>query len=184
MATDSGQEAGSVSNPRRGPVEVAKAIGAAVSFVATVTGLVFVLWPTLKPEEPPVTKGATLTNVTLDRISFRQYLERIPLSSTAYRDAQLERPGALVGFNFKINGYRRKHLPLVWRLVDARTGDQLAQSRDLFLTPEANEDRNSWSIWVAVPRGRQRRFFVEIELRGERGNVPLGRVRTDRFEGA
>jgi hypothetical protein len=42
---------------------------------------------------------------------------------------------------------------------------------------------NSWSIWVSVPPGRTRRFFVELELLDDRGTVPLERLRTRRFAG-
>jgi hypothetical protein len=147
------------------------------------TGLIFGLWPALQPSEPPTIKGAILTNVTVDHVSFGQYLDRIALIRSPYPPAQLERPGALVGFDFNIKGYRNKVLPLQWRLIDAKTGDQVDRSRDLLLTPAANEDQNSWSVWVPIPRGRSRRFFVEVELLDDHG-YPLGRVRTDRFSGA
>lgn len=182
-ARSSKRERALPSNVRLRPVQIAKAVGAAVSFTATAIGLIFGVWPALKPEEPPVTKGATLTNVTLDRMSFGQYLDRISQSRTGYRRTQLERTVAVVGFDFSIRGYRNKRLPLQWRMVNARTGDQMDQSRDLFFTPEVSEDQARWSVWVAVPRGRDRRFFVEVELFDDRGAVPLGRVRTDLFRG-
>jgi hypothetical protein len=175
---------GSLDTLRRRPVQIAKALATAVTFAATGTGLIFGLWPALKPDAPPATRRATLTNVTLDHIRFGQYLDRKALSRSGYPRAQLERPGALVSFDFNIRGYRNKDLPLQWQLVDATSGDQVARSRDLLITPEANEEQNSWPVWVPVPRGRSRRFFVEIELFDDRGAVPLGRIRTDRFGGA
>jgi hypothetical protein len=158
-------------------------MGAVVTFAATMTGLIFGLWPTLRPVEPPATKGAALTNVTVDRVSFGQYLDRGAYSRSPFRRAQLQRRGALVGFDFNIKGYLHKHLPLRWQLLDARTGDQVAQSPDLFTTPRADEDQNSLLIWVPVPRARGRRFFVEIQLLDDRGAYPLGRIRTHRFSG-
>jgi hypothetical protein len=175
--------AGLAHTVRVRPLQIAKAVGAAVTFAATATGLIFGLWPALKPVEPPATKGATLTAVTLDRATRGQYLDRSFLGRSGYGPAQLERPGELISFDFKIKGYLDKRLPLRWQLVDARTGDQVAESRDLFIIPVANDDQNSWSIWVPLPRGRSRRFFVEIELLDERAAVPLGRVRSDRFGG-
>jgi hypothetical protein len=165
------------------PSRIAKAVAAAVSFTATAIGLIFGLWPALKPSEPPAAKGATLSQVTLDRVRYGQYLDRIAVSRYGYRQAQLERGGVLVGVTFKVTGYQSKRLPLQWRLIDARTGDQIEQSRDLFYVPAANEDQNSWSVWVAVPPGGARRFFIEVELLDDRGAVPLGRVRTERFHG-
>jgi hypothetical protein len=160
-----------------------RATAAAVTFAATVIGLVFALWPAARPDEPPAAKGATLRNLTLDRVSFGQYLDRIAQSRSPYVRAQLQRRGLLVGLDFKIEGYRSKQLPLQWQLIDARSGDQIARSRDLFITPTANVDRNTWSVWIRAPRGRARRFFVELELLDDRGEVPLGRLRSARFTG-
>jgi hypothetical protein len=182
-ARTSKRERGSLPHTRLRTVQIAKAVGAAVSFAATATALIFGVWPTLKPDEPPVTKGATLSNVTLDRMSFGQYLDRTAQSRTGYQRTQLEHAVVVVGVDFSIRGYRNKHLPLQWRLVSVQTGDQIDQSRDLFLTPEANEDQARWSVWVTVPRGRDRRFFVEVELFDDRGAVPLRSVRTDLFSG-
>jgi hypothetical protein len=177
------RQAGALRTWRLGSAQVAKAVGATVTFAVTMTGVIFGLWPTLKPQEHPATRGATLTNRTVDHISFGQYLDRIALSRSPYPPAQLKRPGALVSFDFNIKGYRNKALPLQWRLVDARTGDQVQRLRDLIVTPAASEDQNSWSIWIRVPRGRSRRFFVEVELLDDQTH-PLTRIRTDRFRGA
>lgn len=165
------------------PSRIAKAISAAVAFATTVTGLIFGLWPALRPEVPPATKGATLSNTTVDHITFGQYLDRAAKSRSGYRRAQLDRLGVLVSFDVDIKGYRNKRLPLQWQLIDARTGDQIARWPDHFLTPEATEDQGRWPIWVAVPRGHARRFFVEVQLLDDRGLVPLGHIRSHRFSG-
>jgi hypothetical protein len=159
----------------------------AVGVVAMMAmGLILGLLPALEPDESPAAKGAKLSNETLDRISFGQYLDRISVSRAGYRAAKLEQPGALVGLHLEVTGYKGKRLPLHWRLIDARTGGQVDRSRDLSYIPEATNDQNSWSIWIPVPSGRDRRFFVEVELLDDRGAVPvpLGRVRTARFGGA
>lgn len=180
-ASVSEERAGILRKLRHGPLQLAKAIAAVITFAATMTGLIFGLWPTLKPAEPPATKGATLANASVDRVSFGQYLDRAALSRSPYRPAQLQRRGVLVGFDLNVKGYVDKRLPLQWQLLDARAGDQVGRSRDLFFVPRAGDDRNSLSIWVPVPRGRDLRFFVEIQLLDDRGAVPLGRIRTDRF---
>jgi hypothetical protein len=165
------------------PTQIAKAVSAAVAFAATMTGLIFGLWPALKPAGAPTIKGATLNKVKIERMNFGQYLDRIPLSRSGYRQARLHRNGVRVSFNLDIKGYRTKHLPLQWQLIDARTGDRVAHSRDLFLTPEATEDQGAWRIWLSVPRGHERRFFVEVELLVDRQVAPLDQVRTRRFAG-
>jgi hypothetical protein len=163
-------------------VQIAKAIGAIGAFAATMSGLVFGLWPTLKPAEPPATKGAILSNVTVDHVTFGQYLDRGGYSRSQYRPVELERRGALVGFDFNIKGYLHKDLPLWWQLIDARTGEQIDESQDLVITPTAAEDQNTLPVWVRVPRDANRRFFVEIQLLNDRA-VPLAHIRTKRFSG-
>jgi hypothetical protein len=151
--------------------------------MVAVTGLTFGLWPALKPEEPPASKGATLRNLTLEKLSFGQYLDRIAQSRSGWHPAQLDRQGALVSVDIEIEGYRNKRLPLRLQLIDSRTGEQVALSRERYVNPEANKDQGSYPIWVPLPRGRGRRFFVQIELLDDRGVVPLRHVRTHTFSG-
>jgi hypothetical protein len=169
---------------------VAKAVAAAipvaaasVALVAGAVGVLYLVSPGAKPDEPPATKGADLTVKTLDRVTFRQYLDRVAVSSSGYRRTQLERLGALVQVKLVVRGYRNKRLPLWWRMVDTRTNEQIRQSKDLFYTPYANHDENISSIWVPLPRGRNRRFFIEVELLDDGGKTPLGETRTRRFSG-
>jgi hypothetical protein len=165
------------------PLQIAKAIGAVATFAATVTGLLFGLWPALKPTDPPATKGAALSNATVDRVRFGQYLDRDGRSRSPYGSALLERRGALVGFDLNVKGYLNKRLPLRLQLLDARTGDQVNQARDFSFIPRATDDHNSLSFWMPVPSGRDRRFYVEVQLLDNRGAIPLGRIRTNRFSG-
>jgi hypothetical protein len=150
--------------------------------IAMLLGVGLLLWPSLKPQGAPSTKAAALKNLTLDRnISFGQYLDRKELSRASYGAAQLQRRGAFVSFDFTITGYKGKRLPLRWQLIDARTGDQLEQSRDVGITPDAQTDQGSWDVWVPVPSGTGRRFFVQLQLYDDRGTVPIGRQRTATF---
>jgi hypothetical protein len=171
---------------RRPPtVGIGRALAAGVTFVASLVGLLFLLWPGLQPEPPTKTRGGELSHVTIDRnVTFGQYLDRLAQSRAPFHHAQLRRRGALIGFTFSVQGYNGAHLPLRWQLINARTGNQVAQSRDFFIVPEAQRDRNTWSIWVPVQAGRQRAFFVEVELRDARDAFVLDRFRTRRFRGA
>lgn len=159
-----------------------RSIAAAVAFVGTLLGVVFVLWPSLKPESPSQTESVTLEKPTLDRkVTFGQYLDRIELSRAPYERDKLARRGVLVEFDFVITGYRDKELPVRWQLIDAESGDQLDQSRDVALIPEVTNQQGTWHVWVPTPRGRSRRLFVQIQLYDRPGGVPLGRLRTRSF---
>jgi hypothetical protein len=167
------------------PVRIARWTAAVVGFAATLTGLIFALWPALKPEGPPAVRSAKLSNLAVDRnITFGQYLDRIEQSRRPYGRAELAERGVLVQFDFAIQGYKGKRLPLRWQLIDARSGEQLDQSRDLLITPLASSDSGSWPVWVKTPRGRSRRLYVQLQLYNDRGSVPLSRLRTETFSGS
>ena len=139
---------------------------------------------TLKPHlfgSAPV-KAAELRNPTLDRnISFGQYLDRKHVSRESYTPALLARQGALVTFDFRIEGYKNKRLPIRWQLIDAQTGDQAKQGSDVSIIPSADIDQASWDFWVPIPGGDDRRYFVELQLYDDREAVPIGRLRTATF---
>jgi len=174
----------------------ARVIG--IGLAVAVVGGLLALWPSIKPQgvpatkaarpthQPqgvPATKAARLTHLSLDRdITFGQYLDRKELSRKPYTASVLGRRGAYVAFDFRVEGYRGKRLPLRWQLIDARTGDQLDQSRDVSITPDATTDQGSWDVWVPLPRGH-RRLYVQVQLYDDAGLVPIGRLRTERFAG-
>jgi hypothetical protein len=164
------------------PARVWRAAAAGVSFAVAVLGLVFLLWPSLKPEPPAAVKEAHLSDITVDRhVTFAAYLDRGAYSRMSITRADLRRMGVLIGFAFTIQGYKGRRLPLRWQLIDARTGEQVSQRQDLFIVPEAAADRSTFPIWVRPPSGRRRVFFVEVELRDDRSPAPLDRLRTPPF---
>lgn len=161
---------------------VARAIVGLIGFITTVVGLVFVLWPSLKPDEPPVDQGATLSNAQVESgMTFGEYLDRIEQSRAPYGAADLARRGAYVEFDFSVRGYKGKLLPLRWQLIDSPSGAQLRHSRDLQVKPKANTDSASWPVWIPLPRP-PRRMYVQIQLYNDAGDVPIGRIRTPEFD--
>lgn len=179
-----GRRGGDLAFLRRGQdvlLDGLRLISAVVVFGATFLGIVFLLWPWLKPEGPPETRGAMLNNFTLDRkVTFGQYLDRIELSRAPYKPDQLGRPGVLVEFNVVITGYKGKRLPLRWQLIDEESGEQLHGSRDLLIVPGSSTDQNAWPVWVPRPKGRERHLFVKVTLYDPNG-VPVARGRTQLF---
>jgi hypothetical protein len=161
---------------------VVRAVAGAVGFAATVIGLVFVLWPSLKPSAPPADKGATLSNAQTETgLTFGAYLDRIGQSRRPYGKAELRARGAYVEFDFAVRGYKGQHLPLGWQLLDARSGVQLGQDWALRVTPKADRDAGSWNIWIPLRR-TSARMYAQIALYNRDG-VPIARVRTAPFSG-
>jgi hypothetical protein len=175
--------------PRRKPSRlkavpgVVRAIVGAVGFAATVIGLVFVLWPSLKPDPPPADPGATLSNAQVETgMPFGAYLDRIHQSRAPYDRATLDERGAFVEFDFAVRGYKDKHLPLGWQLLDARSGIELGHDRALRVTPRADRDSGVWNVWIPLRR-RARRMYAQVALYNLSG-VPIGRVRSPVFSAA
>ncbi len=157
-----------------------KIVVAGVSFVATVAGLVFLFVPSLQPEPPPPTKGVEISRVTLERVSFGQYLQRIRQTAEAYEEADLRRRGVLVEFNYAMQGYKGRRLPVLWQLVAESSGDIVDESDAYSIEPLANDDRGSWSVWIPMPRD-EGRYHVKLQLLNDKGIVPLDRQQTDTF---
>ena len=88
----------------------------------------------------------------------------------------LNERGALVSFDFVIEGYKKRSLPLTWQLIEANGGDVLKENRDITLKPEVTKDSANWAAWVPLPRGHRRRVFIEVH--------PLRAARRDRNENA
>jgi hypothetical protein len=159
---------------------VARAVTGVVGFVAALLGVVFVLWPSLKPEGPPAEQSATLSQAQVDTgMTFGQYLDRIGMSRRPYERTTLDRRGAYVEFDFSVRGYKDQHLPLGWQLLDARTGAQLGHARDLRLTPKADRDGGSWEFWIPLARSAPR-MYAQIALYDLHA-VPLARTRSPVF---
>jgi hypothetical protein len=118
----------------------ARSVATGVAFLGALLGVIFVPWPSLKPEGPSQTENVTLEKVTLDR--------------------------------------------KVTQLIDAESGDQLDQSRDLSIVAQVTNEQGTWDVWVPTPKGHLRRLFVQIQLYDRPGGVPLGRLRTRLFASA
>jgi hypothetical protein len=163
-------------------IRVAKAVAAIVAFCGTLLGIIFVLWPSLKPEGPSPTRRVALSELTLERpVTFGAYMRRINQPSGGLERAVLERRGALVSFHFVIEGYKDRALPVAWQLIDARSGEPIDANKDIRLTPEARKDSGTWPVWVPLPSGRPRHVFIEIQLFEPRGVVAVRTLRTKEF---
>ena len=86
---------------------VGRGIASALGLAVTLIGVVFVLWPSLKPDPSPVDKGASLSHAQVDSgLTFGQYLDRIEQSRRPYGADLLARRGAFVEFDYSVRGTR------------------------------------------------------------------------------
>ena len=112
-------------------MRIAKQAGVVVGLLSGIVGLLFLFLPQLKPEAPPLPAAeqlGTLSGLILDPDATRgQYLERTDQSKQGFTTEQLARRGAFIRFRVEILGYKSKTLPLQRELVDAHTGDEIAQ---------------------------------------------------------
>ena len=154
--------------------------------VVVVAGVALLLWTALGShgQQAPPTKAARLSHPTVENLRFGQYLDRKGLSRQPYPAAQLARRGAFVMFDYRIQGYKSKSLPVEWQLIDADTGNQLGHARDTFITPGAQTDQANWDFWVPVPRGADRHLYVQLQLFENQGKFPIGRLQTKTFSPA
>jgi hypothetical protein len=163
-------------------LRLGKSIAALVAFTASVLGIVFVLWPSLKPEAPSPTRDVQLSEPSLEQsVTFAAYLERIGQPPGGLEDAVLRERGALASFDFVIEGYKERPLPLTWQLIDARGGKVLNENDDIRLEAEVTKDSGTWHVWVPLPKGERKRVFIMIQLFQPDGVIALETLRTRTF---
>jgi hypothetical protein len=166
-----------------------KAIGGIAGAIAAVLALVFLLLPNLRPEPTPTEGSATFQKPTIERpVTLRQYLRRVELPSTGYTGDQLEQAGVITEVQATITGYRGKHLPFRWYVIDLGTHDIVdEQNKRYTFQPDRNEQPFSWPFWLAMPK-TPGPFKIVIEIYppnakpGKPGIRPFAKAETDTFE--
>jgi hypothetical protein len=168
--------------PRPLALRLAKAITALAAFVGSLLAIIFLLWPSLKPEAPSPTRHVSLSGLELERsVTFGAYLERVHHSPGGLEDAVLNERGALASFDFVIEGYKDRALPVTWQLIDARDGTVLNENRDIRLESEVTKDSGTWRFWVPLPKRERRSVFILVQLFEPRGVIALKTLRTRIF---
>jgi hypothetical protein len=146
--------------------------------VATLVGVMFTLRPSLKPDEPPAVKGATLEALSADEIiTRRQYFQRAQLPITGLTADELETKGIFVTFRLSIEGFKGKKLPLRWELINATTGDEVGEAASTIFKPLASRDSASWQEWIPLPV-TPRTYVIYVRLYDPSGTVPLAAERS------
>ena len=149
--------------------------GGLASAVAGVLGLVFLVWPALKPESPPAAASGRIVPEELEIVDrglpLGDYCRRRGLPCPGLSPAQLGARGHVVSFAVEAEGYEDKRLPLRWSMYAAATGqrvadpafnDQAAWPDDTYV-PARRQDRNTGEFWVPLP-GDPGTYYVRLEL--------------------
>ncbi|MEA2512559.1 MAG: hypothetical protein QOJ59_2046 [Thermomicrobiales bacterium] len=148
-------------------------ISAAVTLIASILTVVFLLWPALRPEERPSVFGATLSDPRLEHgVSVADvYARRGERPPADYSRERLATMGALVSFVVVVEGFQGKPCRLTWSLFDADTKTRVADEAFLdqpgwpdgkFL-PVAAHDQASGEVWIRRP-DRPGSYLVRLEL--------------------
>jgi hypothetical protein len=166
---------------RPSALAVLGALGATVTLVSGVLGIVFVLLPQSKPKAPPGHTAVHLSQVSFDRgVTFEQYLAREGQPAGGLDRRTLDRRGELFTVHFDIVGYERKRLPLRWHLLDLRGGRQLGHEGAITITGTAERDEGDYRLWVPAPR-RRGHYAIDVELRNPPDAVTLATLRSPTF---
>jgi hypothetical protein len=151
-----------------------KQLAAVAAAIATILGLLFLLFPRLKPREPSQTRAASLNNV---------------------RVSPPEPEGIAVRFNAEITGYLGQRLPVLWTLYDTDTGRPARYPQTLgsqeavrrkgspteSFTPRVESESFSGEIHIPRPspsEGRSWRVRLEIV---DPGGKTIASIETEPF---
>jgi hypothetical protein len=163
---------------------------AAVSLAVGVLTLLFLVRPALRPDDGPVTLGATLANPAVERgVTLGEVYERLSRTPPAeYSDTDLATPGVLVSFDVRIDGFQGEEATLEWtvlaspsmeRVADPWLVDQQGWPAGVFI-PEAERDSMNGQIWAQLP-DRPGTYIIRLTLYDPEG-VRLASLDTDALE--
>jgi hypothetical protein len=199
---------GDGERPRRVGTAAIALTTAVVALVSSGIGLVFDLFPDLRPD-PRTTRAATLRVATMERgVTVGDWLQRISSSpkdlrrrrdevlrgvglkagdplSRAARD-QLKAPGSVFFVDTTIQGLKRSSVTLRWSVYDARTRGRTTR-RNLHDVPalgirlETPADRSVVQVWTPYVT-RRGPWFLRFELRTGDG-TSLAVADSRRFHG-
>jgi ribosomal protein L40E len=150
-----------------------KQLGAVAAAIATILGLLFLLWPSIKPVEPP-TLSAVLSNVSVEpNVTREEFLRRNNSPTSGYTREQLQTNGAVVAFDVQLKGFEGRWCPSRWSIYDAPSDTrvpeiELADQPGTIFQPEVADDHAGDKIWVQFP-DRAGSYKVRLEIYDDKG---------------
>jgi hypothetical protein len=169
--------------------KVIAGISALVVLVATVAGLIFLLWPSAKPSPPPSTVSGKITNIgSYGLPTYRTYLtligRRVPRDQ---KSRSLDVGGRYYELTLSLRGLHKQHAMLKWSLHDAHDDSPVAAPPNWInqpagaITSPADATQQVAKVWIPQPSFAGR-FYVLIEL--DVGSTSLDARATEPFDGA
>lgn len=168
----------SANDQERGWLAILLRTGTVATALAAILGLLFLVFPKLKPMPPEPTKklGVTLTDLQVEH-------------SGSFHDSN----SVVIRFKAQIEGYQDKVLPLMWTLYNSNTGKSYGAFDGLLgpgppwrgwptpgFKPTAQSESFSGEIRVPIPFGGVT-WKVRLEITDPNGK-PLERVDTKPFD--
>jgi hypothetical protein len=167
-----------------------KAVAGLAAAIAAILGLVFLLWPDLRPDPTPDAASVEFTRLSVDHpVTRAQSLDRPGLPHTGFTAEQLAERGAFVSFDLSVKGYGGRRLPVRWLLLDA-AGDLVgSQDRRILLAVDRNDVTLTHRYWTGVPpAGGPFRAVLEVyppgTKPGDPATAPLRTRESDPFPAA
>lgn len=160
------------------------AVTAVVALATSALGLVFDLWPSLRPD-PRTEVGADTGVLAVDRyVSRDEFLRRRFVAQADYvraRRAEIAAAGGAGGLRLRgelayvrvdLHGFKGRRVLLLYSIYDARSRSRVrpakAESR---WTGDAPDDRFIAELWLRPVTGVKRRYLVRVELRDPSGTL-------------
>jgi hypothetical protein len=166
-------------------MHLAKQGGVVVGLVSGVIGLVFLLFPQLRPErkEPPADQSASVSGMVVNPHTTRgQFLDYLGRSKRGLTEEQLAVVGSSAFARVQIAGYRGRTLTLERQLIDTQTGNLVGQARDFLVTPPAEKVTHRWGDWAPLPSRRGSFIFV-IKLLDDKQHAEVACGQSEPFSG-
>lgn len=161
-------------------------LGAIVGLIATILGLVFVVFPAWKPTPPPDSGAIEVSDVRVRQpVTFGRYLKRLKLSPESLSEEFLNRRGLMIEFQLTIEGFKGKRLPLRWELNDAATNDVVDEDQAVTIKPSTNKEGRTWFVWAPAPESAGKYYVTVTIYQPPKGDVevPLEAFDSPEFTG-
>ena len=161
---------GTEEEPGRGPLARAagwwgaltkpiQALAALAAAIATIVGVVTLLWPDPKP-----TGSVAIEEPLIDfPVTRAQSLVRLSLPPTGFTEEQLAERGAFATVSFRVVGFAGEQLPVRWSVLDSEGNTVGLEDRRTRFEPERDDMTIVHRFWAAIPEARgPHRLEVEV----------------------